>query len=444
MSKKSLAIQIVRKLHESGHEAYLAGGCVRDEIRGVEPKDYDVATSARPDEVQKLFSRTVPVGAHFGVVLVVLENIPFEVATFRSDSDYKNGRHPSKVSFTSVEEDAKRRDFTVNGLYFDIRENRVLDFVEGQTDLTRKIIRTIGSPEDRFLEDHLRLLRAIRFAVQLDFQIEHETLQAVSRNAEKIRTVSQERIRDELTKTFTSVKPGRGLRLLDETGLLAYILPEAVKLKGVKQPLSFHPEGDVYTHTLIMMDLLQSPSIELAMGALLHDIAKPQTYVEAPDRIRFHGHESLGAEMAEQILRRLTFSNEQIELIVALVAQHLRFKDAPKMRLSTLKRFLSMPRFDLHLELHRLDCVSSHGDLSAYEFCRSKLEEFSREAPPPARLIGGDDLIRLGLSPGPEFSRILREVEDLVLEGKIHAREEALEHVKKHFTPKRASGRSHK
>lgn len=429
-SKEQIATEIVKSLHKKGHDAYFAGGCVRDKLRGVEPKDFDIATSAGPDEVQKLFSKTIPVGVQFGVVMVIEHEIPFEVATFRTEGDYKDGRHPGTVKFSTLEEDAKRRDFTVNGLYFDIKNQKVIDLVEGQKDLKAKIIRSIGDPEKRFKEDHLRMMRAVRFACQLGFQIETGTAEAIKNLSDLIVKVSPERVRDELTKTLTSTEPTRGIRLLDELKLLVHFLPEIEKMKGVEQPSEYHPEGDVFVHTLMLLDGLKNAPIELAMGCLLHDVAKPDTFVRAEDRIRFHGHDKLGAEMSEKICKRLTFSNSQTELICALVAEHLRFKDAFQMKVSTLKRFLSMDRFDLHLELHRLDCMASHKKLDAYNFCKQKWEEFKSLPPPPLKLVTGKDLIALGLKPGPEFSEIIRSVEDAILEGTISNREQALEFVK--------------
>lgn len=433
MSRKETAISIIKTLHQAGHEAYFAGGCVRDTLRGLEPKDYDIATSARPEQIQSLFSRTIPVGVHFGVILVIEQGQPFEVATFRSEGQYSDGRHPGQVSYTTVEEDAKRRDFTVNGLYHDLKTDRILDFVGGRADLKAKILRTIGDPSERFLEDHLRMLRAVRFSVQLGFEIESETLKAIKKHYQKIESVSQERIREELVKTLTSENPARGIELMDETGLLALILPEMITLKGVAQPMQYHPEGDVYVHTMLLMKGLSHAPIELAMGALLHDIAKPATYVEAADRIRFHGHDRIGAEMAKTICKRLTFPNDQTELICSLVREHLRFKDAFQMRQSTLRRFFSLPRFDLHMELHRLDCLASHGLLDAYHFCQKKLEEFSKLPPPPKRLITGEDLKTLGFSSGPQMGKVLRAVEDAILEGDIQTKDQALEFVKTHF-----------
>lgn len=433
MPKEKLARKIVETLVEHGHQALFAGGCVRDKILGIEPKDYDVATSAHPDMVQKLFKKTVPIGAAFGVVLVVEDDVTVEVATFRTEGGYQDGRHPTRVAFAKVEEDASRRDFTVNGLYFDPLKNQVLDLVEGQKDLKARVIRSIGNAEDRFLEDHLRMLRAIRFAVQLDFEIEKNTLDAVKKHASKLSVISHERIRDEFSKILTSPNPRRGIELCDETKLLHYILPEMEKMKGVEQPMEFHPEGDVWIHTLMLVDGLKNSPIELAMGVVLHDIAKPQTFERAPDRIRFHGHDTMGADMAIDICKRLVFSNEQTHLISELVLHHLRFKDAKNMRLSTLKRFIGMERFDLHLELHRLDCLASHGNLDAYNFCKEKQAEFAKLPPPPSRLVTGQDIIELGHKPGPEFSKVLRAMEDAVLEGTVVTREQALDFVRKHY-----------
>lgn len=408
----------------------LAGGCVRDTIRGVEPKDFDIATSATPDEVRKIFSKTIPVGAHFGVIIVLEDETAFEVATFRNDGPYVDGRRPESVSYGTIEEDVSRRDFTVNGLYEDLRKNAVIDLVKGQEDLKKKIIRAIGDPKKRFQEDHLRMLRAVRFAVQLGFEIEPGTLAAIKELHPLLAKVSRERVRDELCKILTSPNPARGFRLLDETRLMENVIPEFDTLKGVEQPMEFHPEGDVFIHTLMLLEKLQNAELELAMGAVLHDIAKPQTFVRAADRIRFHGHDRIGAEMSREICKRLCFTNDQTELIASLVNEHLRFKDAFQMRVSTLKRFLSLPRFDLHLELHRIDCLSSHGDLKAYEFCKAKYEELLKEPPPPLRLVTGQDLIALGLKPGPHFTELIRKVEDAILEGTVKTKEEGIALVK--------------
>jgi len=430
VNKEQLATQIVQTLHKHGFDAYFAGGCVRDKLRGVEPKDFDIATSALPDQVQKLFPKTVPVGVQFGVIIVVEQDENFEVATFRTEGGYQDGRRPTKVEFSNVEEDARRRDFTVNGLYYDVKTKKVLDFVGGQEDLKKKVLKTIGDPEARFLEDHLRMLRAVRFAVQLGFAIAPETLDAIRKHAPKIAKVSAERIRDEFSKILTSPEPARGVRELDALGLLKEFLPEAEKMKGCEQPAEYHPEGDVFIHTMMLLDGLKNSPIELAMGCLLHDIAKPDTFERAADRIRFHGHDKIGAEKSEVICKRLTFSNEQTKTICELVAEHLRFKDVFNMRVSTLKRFLSIPHFDLHMELHRLDCMASHKKMDAYEFCKTKLAEMAKDPPPPSRLINGSDLILMGYRPGKELGAILREVEDAVLEGIVHTKEEALEFVK--------------
>ncbi len=426
MDKFLTAKRVLDALKKQGYQALFNGGCVRDRALGKVAKDFDIATSATPEQIQKLFEKTVLVGAAFGVVVVVEDGQSVEVATFRSEKDYHDGRHPSTVAFATLEEDVRRRDFTVNGLYWDGESSDPVDMVGGLNDLRKKILRTIGSPRDRFQEDHLRLLRAVRFAVQLGFEIEESTLQAVTELAALIVSVSTERIRDELTKILTSPQPGRGIRLLDQTGLLQHVLPEVITLKGVEQPAQYHPEGDVYVHTLMLLDQLNGAPAELAWGALLHDIAKPATFERAVDRIRFNGHDVLGAKMSEGILRRLAFSNESRELICALVREHLRFKDAKNMKVSTLKRFFSLERFDLHMALHKIDCLASHGDLTAYAFCQAKLEEFSKEPPPPLRLVTGGDLIEMGLSPGPEFSAILRLVEDAILEGTVKTKEEGL------------------
>ncbi len=436
MSKENVAEGIVRQLQGAGFDAYFAGGCVRDRLRGEEPRDFDIATSASPEQVQALFTKTVPVGVQFGVVIVVENKLPFEVATFRSEGNYKDGRRPTDVKFASVEEDAQRRDFTVNGLYYDLKHKRVIDLVNGRQDIQARVIRTIGNPVQRFEEDHLRLMRAVRFAVQLGFRIDDETWRAVKKLSPLIAKVSAERIRDEFSKVLTSPDPERGVRLLDEAGLLKVFLPEVEVLKGVEQPMEYHPEGDVFIHTMMLLEGLKNSPIELAMGALLHDIAKPATFVRATDRIRFHGHDTLGAEMSEKICKRLAFSNEQTKLICELVAQHLRFKDAFQMRPATLKRFLSLPRFDLHLALHRLDCMASHKKLEAYDFVKAKYEEMLKEPPPPLKLVGGKDLIRLGMKPSPEFATILHAIEDQILEGSVKTKEQGIAWVKANYPGK--------
>jgi len=424
--KRQLAIEVVRTLRAAGHNALFAGGCVRDWLRGVPPRDYDVATSARPEEVRALFPRTVEVGAQFGVVLVRMEQEQFEVATFRSDDAYADGRRPVAVTFATPEADAQRRDFTVNGLFQDPLEDRVLDFVGGRQDIERRRIRCIGDPVARFTEDKLRLLRAVRFAANLDYEIEPATFAAIQRLAPQIGVVSAERVRDELVKIFTRPGAGRGLRLLDRSGLLAAVLPEVAAMKGVEQPPQFHPEGDVFTHTCLMLDALREPSLTLAFAVLLHDVGKPATFRRAPDRIRFDEHDVVGAKMAEAILRRLRFSKDDLGRIVACVANHMRFRHAPAMRKGKLKNLLARPTFEEELELHRLDCVSSHADLSTHEFLRGARAAMPPEAAAPPPLLTGHDLIRLGLEAGPELGRMLREARELQLEEALRTREEAL------------------
>lgn len=428
--------EIIRRLREAGHQAVFAGGCVRDRLLGTTPKDYDIATSATPDQIQAQFEKTVAVGAKFGVILVVTDVDTFEVATFRKDGVYEDGRRPAQVEFTNLKEDSARRDFTVNGLYWDPEKDEVIDFVGGREDLERGVIRSIGDPACRFEEDHLRMLRAVRFSVQLGFALDAGTEAAIKGRAERVSRVSSERIRDEWNKTLTSPNPARGIRMMDACGLLQVVMPEMEIMKGVEQPSEYHPEGDVYVHTMLLMEGLKSPELELAMGCLLHDVAKPATFERAPDRIRFHGHDKLGAEMAGDICRRLSYPTASTRLIQELVLHHLRFKDAFQMRSSTLKRFFRLPRFDLHLELHRLDCLASHGNLEAYEFCKEKYAEFLKEPPPPAKLISGEDLKSLGLSTGPLFKEILNEVENQILEGKIVDREQALDFVRREYGDK--------
>ena len=429
---KIFAVGVVRKLSEHGHRAVFAGGCVRDMLRGQKPKDYDVATSALPAEVMKLFPRTVPVGAAFGVVRVLSRGddpLCVEVATFRGDGAYTDGRHPDSVAFTNEIEDVKRRDFTINGLLFDPLKNELLDYVGGQQDLERKLIRAIGDPKRRFAEDHLRLLRAVRFAARLDFEIAGPTLGAIKDCAPRVVTVSAERIRDELNLMLAGPNPRHAFELLKKCAVLKHILPEIDALQGVQQPPQYHPEGDVWTHTLMLLGQLENAPLTLALGALFHDVGKPRTF-EVTDRIRFNGHEYVGAEMTEAIMERLKYPREQIDRVVALVRGHMQFKDASKMKTSTLKRFLRQPHFDEHLALHKLDCSASHSDLSAHAFC---MEELARETPQtlsPPPLITGNDLIALGLKPGPAFSKILKDVEDRQLEGALVDTAGAIAYVK--------------
>ncbi len=433
------ATEVVRRLRAAGYEAYFVGGCVRDLVLGQEPADYDVATDAPPGAVMKLFSKTVAVGARFGVVLVIEDGDQIEVATYRSDHGYTDGRHPDAVRFArSAEEDVRRRDFTINGLLFDPLAGKVLDYVGGQDDIRAGIIRTIGSPRERFAEDKLRMLRAIRFAARFAYRIEPETFRAIQAECREIEVVSKERVRDELVKMLTEGQARRAMELLDESGLLAVILPEVARMKGVPQPPQFHPEGDVWVHTLLLLEKMEKPSVTLALAALLHDVGKPPT-LRLPDgpeeRIRFDEHADVGAVMAEEILRRLRFSNEEIEQVAALVRHHLRFKDAPKMRPSTLKRFLALERFEEHLELHRLDCLASHGQLDNYEFVRRARETMPPEEIRPPRLLTGDDLRAMGYQPGPEMGRILAAVEEAQLEGTLKTREEAQAFVLRNFAP---------
>lgn len=428
-SKKDRALRIVHTLLAAGHEALFAGGCVRDMVLGKEPNDFDIATSARPEEVIRLFRKTVPVGVQFGVVLVIMDSEQFEVATFRTDTGYEDGRRPTGVHFTSSKEDVLRRDFTVNGLLCDPVTDRIIDHVGGIEDIRRKIIRTIGDPFKRFEEDKLRLLRAVRFAANLGFDIEGTTFRALNQMASHIKVVSSERIRDELVKLFTGERPGLGLDLLSKSGLLAEILPEAEAMKGVEQPPEFHPEGDVYIHTKMLLDQLSRPDVVLAFGSLLHDIGKPLTKT-VTDRIRFNNHQTVGARMTERILRRLRFSNDEIDNITACVENHMRFKDVPHMREAKLKRFMARPTFLTELELHRIDCLASHGILDNWDFLKVRYEAFLKEPPRPKPLVTGQDLIEMGYSPGPLFKEILTTVEDACLERKIYTKEEAIQLVR--------------
>ncbi|HLY18103.1 MAG TPA: CCA tRNA nucleotidyltransferase [Bryobacteraceae bacterium] len=433
MTSEELARSIVAQLRSAGHQAYLVGGCVRDMLLGRSPEDFDVATDARPDRVSELFERSEQVGAHFGVVLVRENTSQVEVATFRSDASYSDGRRPDAVRFESdPRRDVLRRDFTINALLLDPATNEVLDFTGGREDLRRRVIRAIGDPEERFREDHLRLIRAVRFAARLGFTIEPATMDALARLHALILKVSPERARDEIARILTEGGARRGFELLDQTGLLGDILPEVAAMKGVAQPPEFHPEGDVWTHTLLLLEKLHHPTVTLAMGALLHDVGKPPTFRVA-DRIRFDGHAEEGVRMAHDILTRLRFSHEQIEQIEALIAHHMRFKDTGHMRESTLKRFLRMENFAEHLELHRLDCLSSNGRLDTYKRVLARREELGEEELRPKPLLTGRDLIEAGYAPGPAFSKMLALVEDAQLEGRLRNREEALALVRAEF-----------
>lgn len=433
---ETAARAIIQRLQSSGFQALYAGGCVRDMLRGVEPHDYDIATDAKPEEVQRLFPRTVAVGAQFGVVCVMEAGTEFQVASFRADGLYIDGRHPESVVFSSPEIDAQRRDFTINGLFFDPIREELIDYVDGRRDLEARVLRAIGNPADRFREDRLRMLRAVRFATTLGFEIDPGTWTAIRENAAHLREVSAERIRDEAVKIFTSPQRVRGLDLLDDSGLLREILPEMEALKGCEQPPQFHPEGDVWVHTRIMLGLLpEQVSVPLVFSVLLHDIGKPATYSydEKDQRIRFSGHDKLGAEMTEEIMSRLRFSRKEIDATVAAVARHMVFKDVPDMRVSKLKRFMASENFDDELELHRVDCTSSHHDLSNYTFLQEKREEFSHEPLIPAPLISGRDLIALGFTPGPAFKPILDAVQSRQLEGTLTTPEEAVAWVREEY-----------
>ncbi|MFL6594423.1 MAG: CCA tRNA nucleotidyltransferase [Chthoniobacterales bacterium] len=432
-----IARAIAARLRAHGHIAYWAGGSVRDLVRGVPPKDIDIATDARPEQVQKIFARTYAVGAHFGVIVVLEDGMQFEVATFRSDGAYLDGRRPTEVHFATPEEDAARRDFTINGMFYDPEAEQVIDFVGGRADLERRLVRAIGDPAQRFAEDRLRMLRAVRFATTLEFEIEGGTWEALVRQADSISQISAERIREELVRIFLAPQRVRGWDLLDASGLMRVVLPELEAMKGCEQPPQFHPEGDVFKHTRIMLELLpEKVSLPLVLSVLFHDIGKPPTAtVDEDGRIRFNGHDRIGAEMTEGLMQRLRFSRAEIDATVEAVRQHMVFKDVPKMRVAKLKRFMARPNFDDELELHRVDCASSHAMLDNYEFLLRKREEFANEPIIPPPLVRGSDLIAMGLKPGPAFTEILDAVETRQLEGGFKDRDEALEWVRKEFVP---------
>ena len=433
-----IARGITERLQAQGFIAYYAGGCVRDSLLGKEPVDYDIATSARPEQVQALFPRTVAVGAHFGVIVVMEGGYEFEVASFRSDGVYIDGRRPENVTFSTPQQDAERRDFTINGMFYDPLKGETIDFVNGRADLAAGILRAIGNAADRFREDRLRMLRAVRFAATLCFEIEEKTWQALRDNAAEIHAVSAERIREELVRIFLSPNRVRGFDLLDQSGLMQAVLPEISNLKGCEQPPQFHPEGDVFVHTRIMLDLLpQEVSVPLVFSVLFHDIGKPATftYSAEEDRIRFSGHDKVGAEMTARVMERLRFSREEIDATVEAVDQHMVFKDVQKMRVSKLKRFMSRPHFDDELALHKVDCASSHNFLDNYDFLLQKKEEFSNEPLIPPPLVRGDDVLALGWKPGPIIGQVLEAVQTRQLEGTLATREEALEWIGKEFKP---------
>lgn len=424
------AAGIIKQLRDAGHEAYFVGGCVRDLLRGVEPGDYDIVTSALPEEVRSLFPHTVPVGISFGVMLVVEGGYTYEVATFRSESGYEDGRRPSHVEFTSAQGDVCRRDFTVNALLMDPLSGEIIDYVGGRKDIENRVIRTIGNPDERFAEDHLRMLRALRFSANLGYGIEPDTFEAIRRHSFEIKRISAERIRDELTKLLTRSGARHGMEMMVETGLLREILPEVAALRGVEQPPTFHPEGDVWEHTLRMLDLLPAGEgaeidARLAWGILLHDVGKADTGSVDDAGIHFYGHVREGEQIAEALMRRLKFSRADMDTILALIHYHMRFMNVEDMRPNKLKRFLRMPDFRLHLELHRVDCLASHGFLDSHDFCVRRLTEAGDEELHPPRLLTGDDLVAMGFSPGPVFSEILDAIEDAQLDGKISTSDEA-------------------
>ncbi|MEM8953950.1 MAG: CCA tRNA nucleotidyltransferase [Verrucomicrobiota bacterium] len=441
-STRSKATRLVKTLSDRGHEAYFAGGCVRDVLLNKTPKDFDIATDALPEQVKATFPHSKSVGAHFGVILVHLDNDDFEIATFRAEGNYTDGRHPSEVTFTTAREDAKRRDFTINGIFYNPITEEYIDFVDGQIDLNNKIIRAIGDPDERFAEDHLRLLRAIRFATTLNYKIEPLTWSALKQHAGKITLISEERIRDELSRIFTDPNRVRGLDLLVDSGLMKSLLPEFIALQGCEQPPQFHPEGDVFVHTRLMLSHLPNDaSLPLVLSVLLHDIGKPKTrtYDKAADRIRFNAHDRVGAQMTERILRRLKFSNDIIATVSEAVASHMIFKDVQKMRVAKLKRFMARPGFDDELELHRVDCLGSHGMLDNLDFLREKKDEFANEPLIPPPLVTGHDLIRLGWKPGPEIGLILEEVQTRQLEGTLTTHEHAMAWINEHFSASSSS-----
>jgi putative nucleotidyltransferase with HDIG domain len=438
-AEQKAAGKIVKTLRGAGHQAWFAGGCVRDLLLGREPKDYDVSTSALPNAVLEMFPKTFAVGAHFGVVLVASETegveVLTEVATFRSDGAYSDGRRPDSVRFSeSAKEDVQRRDFTINGMLLDPFDATVQDYVGGRADLAAGVVRAIGDPARRFEEDKLRMLRAIRFAARFEFSIEAKTFAAIQAQANTIAQVSRERIREELTRMLTEGHARTAFLLLDTSGLLAQVLPEVARMKGVAQPPEFHPEGDVWVHTMLLLEGLEAGcSPTLAWGTLLHDVGKPPTYREAPDRIRFDGHAEVGTRMAEAILKRMRFSSEECQQIVLLVENHMRFGDVMKMKASTLKRFFRLPAFEEHLELHRLDCLSSHRKLDLYNFAKEHYEHMPAEQVRPALLVSGKDLIDAGYQPGPRFKEMLAAAEDAQLEDAIYSRDEGLALVREQF-----------
>ena len=433
MSAVEKAVAIVKRLREHGYESYFAGGCVRDMLLKKPPQDYDITTNAHPDEIAKIFPQTIPVGVQFGVMLVLVEGQPFEVATFRHDGPYLDGRRPSHVRYGSLREDIGRRDFTINGMVYDPLQDQVIDWVDGRKDLKDKRIRAIGKPRERFEEDRLRMVRAIRFAASLDFSVEDDTFAAIRELAPTITVISWERIGDEVTRILTEGGARKGFELLDEAGLLKVLLPEIEAMKGVEQSPEHHPEGDVFIHTMLTLSYLDSPTETLAYGCLLHDVGKPACIRREDGRLTFYGHMERGAEMAEEILRRLKRTRATRERVAYLVRNHLRHLQAPNMRVSTLKRFLGEEGIDELLELTRIDALSANGDLQYYQFCKQKLAELKREEIHPTPLLRGKDLIAMGFRPGPIFHEILKQLEEAQLGGELSSPEQAIEWVNKNY-----------
>lgn len=429
------ATRLLQRLRDAGYTAYFAGGCVRDTLLGKDPKDYDIATNATPAQVEAMFPGAHTVGAHFGVIVLRSRGAQFEIATFRTDGSYRDGRRPESVEFSTPEEDAKRRDFTVNGLFYDPLENRVIDFVGGAQDLNDKVLRAIGKPQERFEEDFLRLMRAVRFSASLGFTLEPATWAAVQACAPELNRISLERIREEFTRMMLHPSRVQGFDLLVDSGLMAQFIPEILDLKGCEQPPEWHPEGDVFVHTRLMLSLAApDASLPLILSILLHDIGKPATYtVDETGRIRFSGHDDVGAGMAETILRRLKYPNDVIEAVVEMVAYHMRYMHVKDMRTAKLKRFMARPTFIEEMELHRIDCAGSNGFTDNYDFLKVKIEEFSQAPIIPPKLISGRDLMALGIQPGPRLGEIITAVQTQQLEGAVTTPEEAMAWVKQEY-----------
>lgn len=429
MDKK--ALKIVKILKNAGFKSVFAGGCVRDMLLGRPANDIDIATDATPEQIEALFEKTIPVGKAFGVIIVVIDDIEYEVATFRNDGVYSDNRRPDSVSFSTMKEDAKRRDLTINGMFYDPIEDKVLDFVEGKKDLKNGIIRLIGNPEERIHEDKLRMMRVVRFAIKFGFEIESKTLEVVKKYAKDILLISKERIATELIKILKVEDKSSALELLSSTGLMKYILPEIEDMKGVEQPPQFHPEGSVWNHTkMVVNNLPKDASDELLMAGLLHDVGKPPRFKIGLDRIRFDGHDVKGKEMTEEILKRFKFSNDFVERVTELVGNHMKWLAVKDMRKSRLKRFIRLPFFEEHKFLHRADCLGCHGSLENLEFIEEKEKEIPEEQIRPEPLITGKDLIEIGFKPGPLFKTILTTVEDKQLEEDDFTREKALKFVR--------------